>query len=171
LRMVNATVNINTTISIGDIKKIFQGTLKEGEPSSTSSSSTSKQSKTIKKVANEEAFLDILESFRLQHNFSASRSSFSGRDTTVFSNALYTSGNIPLSKKWRIQVGNIGYDFVQKQMTYPDFGFFRDLHCWEMGMNYQPLRNTYSFFLRVKPGTLDFLKLPYNKNIGDAFRR
>jgi hypothetical protein len=172
LRMVNATVNINTTISIGDIKKIFKGTLKDdGNSNSTSSTPQSSQSKTIKKVANEEEFLDILESFRLQHNFSASRSSFSGRDTTVFSNALYTSGNIPLSKKWRIQVGNIGYDFVQKQMTYPDFGFFRDLHCWEMGMNYQPLRNTYSFFLRVKPGTLDFLKLPYNKNIGDAFRR
>jgi LptD protein len=164
IRMVNATINLNTSLSIGDIRKLF-------EPKSEDGVTPKTKTTTVKKIATEESFLDLLESFRLQHNFSVSRSSFSGRDTTIFSNALYTSGSIPLSKKWKIQVGNIGYDFVQKQMTYPDFGFFRDLHCWEMGMNYQPLRGTYSFFLRVKPGTLDFLKLPYNKNIGDAFRR
>ena len=160
LNMVNATLNLNTSLSIGDVKKIFTGKLDD------------KNVNIQKKANNEESLLDLLESFRLSHNFSISRNSFSGRDTTLFSNALYTSGNIPLSKKWRITVGNIGYDFISKQMTYPDFGFYRDLHCWEMGMNYQPLRGTYSFFLRVKPGSkLDFLKIPYNKNIGDAFRR
>ena len=69
-------------------------------------------------------------------------------------------------------VGNIGYDFVQKQLTYPDFSFSRDLHCWEMGMSWQPVRGTYAFYLRVKPGTLDFIKVPYQQNIGDGqFRR
>jgi LptD protein len=167
LNLVNASLNLNTGLSIGDIKRVFKS---ENEGSETSSSSTP----TIKKAKgkpSEESLTDMLESFRLSHNFSVSRTSFGGRDTTIFSNALYTSGNIPLTKKWRITVGNIGYDFSSKRMTYPDFGFYRDLHCWEMGMNWQPTRGTYSFFLRVKPGTLDFLKVPYNKNIGDVFNR
>lgn len=167
LNMVNATVNLNTSLSIGDIKKILNG---NGENKTDKNGST--PPKTIKKANADESLLDLLETFRLSHNFSISRNSFGGRDTTLFSNALYTSGNIPLTKKWSITVGNIGYDFVSKQMTYPDFGFRRDLHCWEMGLNYQPLRGTYSFYLRVKPGSkLDFLKIPYSKNIGDAFRR
>jgi LptD protein len=168
LNMVNATVNLNTSLSISDIKKLFD---RSSEDKDKDGNAVVKP-KPVRKGNSDESLLDLLESFRLSHNFSISRTSFSGRDTTTFSNALYTSGNIPLTKKWSITVGNIGYDFVSKQMTYPDFGFRRDLHCWEMGMNYQPLRGTYQFYLRVKPGSkLDFLKIPYTKNIGDAFRR
>jgi LptD protein len=168
LNMVNATINLNTSLSIGDIKKLFEG----GSDEKDKDGKTTPKPRAVKKENSDESVLDLLESFRLSHNFSISRTSISARDTTLFSNALYTSGNIPLTKKWSITVGNIGYDFVSKQMTYPDFGFRRDLHCWEMGMNYQPLRGTYQFYLRVKPGSkLDFLKVPYTKNIGDAFRR
>jgi hypothetical protein len=168
LNMVNASLNLNSSLSIGDIKKLFDRSSEDKDKDGK----TVVKPKPAKKANSDESLLDLLESFRLSHNFSISRNSFGGRDTTLFSNALYTSGNIPLTKKWSITVGNIGYDFVSKQMTYPDFGFRRDLHCWEMGMNYQPLRGTYQFYLRVKPGSkLDFLKIPYTKNIGDAFRR
>jgi hypothetical protein len=175
LNLVNASINLNSSLSIGDIKKLLNGD-KDKEVNSTNTENNNTNTTTRRTAATkantEESFIDLLESFRLSHNFSISRTSIGGRDTTQFSNALYTSGNIPLTKKWSITVGNIGYDFVTKQMTYPDFGFRRDLHCWEMGMNYQPQRGTYAFYLRVKPGSkLDFLKIPYNKNVGDAFRR
>ena len=158
LNLVNATLNLNSSLSIGDVKRLLKGTVDD-------------QTLTRKPKTGEESLTDMLESFRMSHNFSVSRTSISGRDTTIFQNALYTSGNIPISKKWKINVGNIGYDFSSKRMTYPDFGFFRDLHCWEMGVNWQPTRGTYSFYLRVKPGTLDFLKIPYNKTLGDVFGR
>ena len=154
---------LNSSLSIGDIQRLLQGENKD-DPNASNT--------TVKKPAKkrgEESLADLLESFRLSHNFTISRTTFNGRDTTQFQNALYTSGSIPLSKKWRITVGNIGYDFTSKRMAYPDFGFFRDLHCWEMGVNWQPTRGTFSFFLRVKPGTLDFLKIPYSKQYPDRF--
>ena len=164
LNFLNATVSLNTGITIGDLYDRITGKSKD-EPLSTNKISTKK----TKKNAEEESFIDLFRQFRLNHIFTISiDKNFGGRDTTLFQNSLYTSGNIKLSKKWTMTVGNIGYDFVQKQLTYPDFSFSRDLHCWEMGMSWQPVRGTYSFYLRVKPGTLDFIKVPYQQNLGDS---
>jgi len=96
------------------------------------------------------------------------------RDTLrITANTLELRGSIQLTPNWQIDVGSIGYDFTSKRVTYPYLGFSRDIHCWEMGFNWAPVRNTYSFFLRVKPGTMDFLKIPYQRNNADgqnAFR-
>ncbi len=155
LNFLNANVSLNTSLSIGQIRDIVLGKdLKNPQP---------------KAKGAEESLIDIVEGFRLNHQFAINFDKNFGRpDTVIFTNSIYTSGNINLSKKWQLTVGNIGYDFVSKQLNYPDFGFRRDLHCWEMGVNWQPVRGTYSFYLRVKPGTLDFLKVPYNRNYGDS---
>lgn len=171
LNLVNATLNLNTSISIGQIKDLILGKkdTKDGQNDTKTKKPIENQSRGFKKKKEEiplESFEDLLKDFRISHTFSVSNNRQSnGRDTLLFQNNLYTSGNIPISKKWSIRVGNIGYDFINKQLTYPDFGFRRDLHCWEMGLDWQPIRGTYSFYLRVKPGTLDFLKIPYAKNI------
>ncbi|MBL7816765.1 MAG: LPS-assembly protein LptD [Saprospiraceae bacterium] len=171
LTFLNTTVSLNTGISIGDIYDLVTGKSKD-EPSSGNTRTPSASKKSTKN-ANDETFIDLFKQFRLNHVFSISVDrNFGGRDTTLFQNSLYTSGNIKLSKKWTMTVGNIGYDFVQKQLTYPDISFSRDLHCWDMGMSWQPVRGTYNFFLRVKPGTLDFIKVPYQQNISDGqYRR
>ena len=109
----------------------------------------------------------------LNLNYSLRFTSFfeNGKDTIkITTNSLTLRGtSINLTKKWRVRIGNIGYDFVNKRVTYPDFGFYRDLHCWEMGLDWQPQRRTFSFFIRVKPGTLDFLNVPYRRNQVDPF--
>ena len=159
LNFLNANISLQTALSIGQIRDIITGKdLKNPPP---------------KSKAGEESLVDIIADFRINHQFNINfDKNFGSRDTVIFNNTLSTSGNINLTKKWQFTVGNIGYDFAQKQLTYPDLGFRRDLHCWEMGVNWQPVRGTYSFYLRVKPGTLDFLKIPYNRNYGDAqFRR
>ncbi len=168
LNFLNATVSINTGISIGQIRDFLTGNAKEDNL--TQQATTTKKPR---RNAEEESLIDLFKDFRLNHIFSISVDrNFGGRDTTLYQNSLYTSGNIRLSKKWSMTVGNIGYDFIQKQLTYPDFSFSRDLHCWEMGMSWQPVRGTYAFFLRVKPGTLDFIKVPYQQNLSDGqFRR
>jgi hypothetical protein len=38
-------------------------------------------------------------------------------------------------------------------------------------MDWQPLRGTYNFYIRVKPSSLDFLKVPYRKNNVDGLQR
>ncbi|MEN9415617.1 MAG: hypothetical protein RLZ62_1921, partial [Bacteroidota bacterium] len=55
-----------------------------------------------------------------------------------------------------------------KRLVYPDIGFTRDLHCWSLSFRWQPDRGTYSFFIGVKPGTLEFLKVPYRKDYFDT---
>jgi LptD protein len=159
LNFLNANISLQTALSIGQIRDIVLGKdLKNPSP---------------KPKDGEESLIDIVAEFRINHQFNINFDKNFGRpDTVIFNNTLSTSGNINLTKKWQFTVGNIGYDFAQKQLTYPDLGVRRDLHCWEMGLNWQPARGTYSFYLRVKPGTLDFLKIPYNRNFGDAqFRR
>ena len=178
LNLVNANLNLNTSISIGQIKDLITGKKKETAANNASNADNagSRNANSARQNRSKEIPLesleDLLKDFRLSHNFGININRQSnGRDTALFQNALYTSGSIPLSKKWSIRVGNIGYDFVNKQLTYPDFGFRRDLHCWEMSLDWQPTRGTFSFSLHVKPGTLDFLKIPYINNVGDASRR
>jgi hypothetical protein len=156
---LNANISLQTALSIGQIRDMILGRDLKNPPPKTKEG--------------EESLVDIIADFRINHQFNINfDKNFGSRDTVIFNNTLSTSGNINLTKKWQFRVGNIGYDFSQKQLTYPDLGFRRDLHCWEMGVDWQPVRGTYSFYLRVKPGTLDFLKIPYNRNYGDAqFRR
>ena len=91
------------------------------------------------------------------------------RDTIVVStNNVSLQGGIQLSSNWGINFGNIGYDFQTKQLVYPDLQFTRNLHCWQLSLSWQPTRGTYLFSLNVKPGSLDFLKVPYRKNNFDA---
>ena len=96
-------------------------------------------------------------------------SAATGRDSLIIdSHAIGTRGTLNVTDNWKVTVGQIGYDFKNKRATFPDFSFYRDLHCWEMGMSWQPERTTYSFFLRVKPSSLDFIEVPYGKNNVDG---
>ncbi len=115
---------------------------------------------------------DLLENFSISHSFVGGIASIRGKDTLMIgTNNISLTGSMQVTQKWRITFGNIGYDFNSKQMTYPDLGFYRDLHCWETGMDWQPLRGTYNFYIRVKPSSLDFLKVPYRKNNVDGLQR
>ncbi len=118
--------------------------------------------------------LGMFDNFRVDHRISFARQLIptgygTARDTfAIGTNSLNFSGSIPLSSKWSLDVDNISYDFISKSLVYPSFGFSRDLHCWQLSFRWQPDRGTYEFFLGVKPGTLDFVKVPYRKNIFDA---
>jgi hypothetical protein len=96
-------------------------------------------------------------------NYSGERTT-TGADTLRVLSDISLNGTLNLTNNWRFDIGRIGYDISNKRLTYPDFTIYRNLHCWELGMSWQPERDTYTFFLRAKPGTLDFLKVPYNKN-------
>lgn len=115
--------------------------------------------------------LSWLETFRMDHTIGFERRNVSGsnRDTVVITrNSLGVSGSIQLNSKWRFDIGNISYDLISKSLVYPDLSISRDLHCWEMSFSWQPERGTYNFFINVRPGTLDFLRVPYRKNNEDG---
>ena len=159
LRFDFASLRFNTGITVGKLRSLITG---EEE---------TKGKKSSVKDLSDEGLVDIFADFRISHQFSfTGRSQPNGRDTFFIStNSISMRGSIKLTPKWSMRVGNISYDFNLKRLVYPDIGFYRDLHCWELGVDWQPANGTYSFYLHVKPGTLDFIKLPYQRGNQDAF--
>ncbi len=153
LRFVSTNFNFNSAITL---KQLWEW--------KTDKTSTNNKSDQISVPQ------ELLQNIFLRHTFNVSiYPAFNGDTIAISSHNIDLNGNIPLTKNWRIDIGSVGYDLKSKRITYPDLGFYRDLHCWEMGMNWQPERGTYSFYLRVKPSSLDFLNVPYRKSNQDTF--
>lgn len=72
---------------------------------------------------------------------------------------LTAKGDINLTSKWKIGLTS-GYDFINKEFTYTSVDFYRDLHCWEMRMNWIPFgpRMGWNFTIAVKASMLQDLK-------------
>ena len=70
------------------------------------------------------------------------------------------SGTVNLTPKWRIGF-RTGYDFERNEITYTSVDLYRDLHCWEMTLNWIPFgfRKSYNLTLRVKSQVLQDLKI------------
>ncbi len=164
LRLDSWNAGITTDLTVGRIRDLIKGENTDQKLAEEAD----------KDEFQEEDLLSVLENFRINHSFTVRRQydRSSQKDTVIITaNAISSSGSIKLTKNWNIRVGNFGYDFQSKRITYPDFTFSRDLHCWEMGISWQPFYETYSFYIRVKPGHLDFLNIPYSKRIQDRSRR
>lgn len=68
-------------------------------------------------------------------------------------------GDINVTDKWKVGF-RTGYDFINKDYTYTSLDFYRDLHCWEMRMNWIPFgtRQGWNFTISVKASMLQDLK-------------
>ena len=159
LRFENASLRFVSDLTVGKLRAIFQG----------------KQEEVVEDVRNrtnktpqpgQEDFLSLFENFSISHNIDFTWQADADGKTSlrIGNNSIYCRGNLQLTKNWSVVVGNFGYDFNNRGLSYPSFGFARDLHCWTMDLSWQPQRGTYSFNIRVKPGTLDFIKIPYQRN-------
>jgi LptD protein len=148
----NAGINASANFNSDQLAEIFGGKAPTTTTTTTPTPGTKKMPGLIQNMS---------VMYTLAYNGSFTKK---GNDTIQIVNNISVNGTLALSENWKFDVGSIGYDFSLKRLTYPDFSIYRNLHCWELGMSWQPERDTYTFFLRAKPGTLDFLKVPYNKN-------
>ncbi|MBT8231085.1 MAG: LPS-assembly protein LptD [Saprospiraceae bacterium] len=114
-------------------------------------------------------FESILDNITIDHNIVYT---FTGNNNIVNAklqtHSLGISGTIPLTDKWKISVGNFGYDFVQNGPTYARVTFTRSLHCWDMNFSWSPSIDTYSFSIGVRSSALSFLKYNYGQNNVDG---
>ncbi len=78
------------------------------------------------------------------------------------------SGDLRLTDKWRIGVST-GYDFENNDLTYTSVNIYRDLHCWEMTINWIPFgfRRSYNLTIRVKSPVLQDLKYEQRREFFD----
>lgn len=167
LRLDGWNSTVTTQLSVKRIRDLFNGISTDVSDANRSGGPGGNNGQEEKK---EEDFLSLFEGFNINHSLTVRRDFFTAiqKDSVALTaNSISTRGSIQLTPTWRINVGNIGYDFVNKRITYPDFSFYRDLHCWEMGLSWQPFFQTYGFFIRVKPGHLGFINIPYDKRIQD----
>lgn len=80
------------------------------------------------------------------------------------------SGNVKITEKFNINFGT-GFDIQAKKFTITTISFSRDLHCWEMGIYWVPFgyRTEWNFYLRVKSGVFQSLKVQKSKSYIDNY--
>jgi len=89
---------------------------------------------------------------------------------TPITQNLSFNGNLTLTKAMSITYTS-GYDFTKKQITMTQIGINRDLHCWDMSVNWIPngSMQMWNFTLRVKASVLSDLKYERRKDFHDNY--
>jgi hypothetical protein len=118
-------------------------------------------------IDNPDAYVDFDIPWSLRVNFNMGYGKI-GLGKSDFNQVLSFSGDVSLSEKWKISY-NSGYDFKNKDFTRTNIGIHRDLHCWEMNLNWIPfgIQQSYTFEIRVKSSLLQDLKLNKRRSFRD----
>lgn len=105
-----------------------------------------------------DSYVDFTVPWALKLGYNLSYSDNGINKDTV--SAMVFSGDFNFTPKWKV-VFSSGYDFIDKDFSYTRFSITRDMHCWEMSLNWVPFgdRQSYTFSLNVKNPTLKDLKL------------
>lgn len=94
------------------------------------------------------------------------------RPTTksIISQSLSLSGDVSLTKKTKITY-TTGFDIARKEITMTSIGIWRDLHCWDMAIEWIPVgyMKSWSFIIKVKSSVLADLKYQRRKDFHDQY--
>ncbi len=133
---------------------------KKAEKKKKSENATDEQIEFINK--NPDLYVDfsIPWSLQLSYNFNYTKIGFAKSQVVQ---ALTFNGDLSLTEKWKMTY-NSGYDFVSHSLTYTNLAITRDLHCWQMNLNWTPIAyggrgGAYSFEIRARSSILQELKL------------
>ncbi len=105
------------------------------------------------------AYVDFNVPWNLSINYS-----FNYQNNIISSNASNTvmlSGDVSITQKWKIQY-NTTYDLrAAKLSSATSFAIYRDLHCWDLSIQWLPFGyyKSYNVTLKVKASILQDLKL------------
>lgn len=110
---------------------------------------------------------DVPWTLNIGYNVNYSKPQFNDSERII--QTLNFAGDVSLTKKWKVGF-NSGYDFQNHKYTYTTLNFYRDLHCWEMSLQWVPfgIRQSYIFTIKVKSSILQDLKLT-RRNIPSVF--
>jgi len=89
-------------------------------------------------------------------------------NNTNITQTLNISGDVSFSEKWKINF-NTGYDVQAAAITQTMIGIARDLHCWQMNVNWVPFGRftSYNIDIRVKSSILQDLKVSRRRSFFD----
>ncbi len=122
---------------------------------------------------NNDLYIDfnIPWSININYKIDYRRSISSIIDTAYITQSISLRGDFSLTKNWKISYMT-NYDFINKEFSFSSIDIARDLHCWQMGLNWIPFgaMKSYNITIRVKSALLQDLKLQrrrtwYDNNI------
>lgn len=84
---------------------------------------------------------------------------------------LNFTGDLSVTDQWKVAF-NSGWDFKRQEFTYTAVSINRDLHCWQLAINWVPFgpRQSYMVTLNVKASVLQDLKLNRRRDYYDVIR-
>lgn len=141
LRLDNANISIGTSFSGADMRNWLSN-------------------KGAKKIQQTSPF-DILQNASINYNLNLRSQYDINLEDEVFKSIqnLGFNANLKPSPNWSVGL-NFNYDFDNNRIANPNFNLSRKLHCWDLGLNWAPEQQFWSFFLRVSSPTLNFLNIP-----------
>jgi hypothetical protein len=91
-----------------------------------------------------------------------------GDSPPVQTQSMSVTGDFSLTPKWKVGF-NSWYDLEEGIFTNFGVNIYRDLHCWEMRLNWVPFghQESYFFQINVKSSVLQDLKLMKRKDFYD----
>jgi len=104
------------------------------------------------------AYVDFNVPWNVSFNYSFSyNNNIINTNTT---NTMMLSGDVNLTSKWKVQY-NTNYDLRARKLAVTSFAIYRDLHCWDLNVQWVPfgLYKSYNITLKVKASILQDLKL------------
>jgi lipopolysaccharide assembly outer membrane protein LptD (OstA) len=119
------------------------------------------------------AYEDLPPDFTIPWQLSLSYNySINKFDPTVFSKSSNLSGSFSFSptQNWKLSLSG-SFDIFERQFSAPYVTVYRDLHCWEMSLNWIPLGNYrgFRFELKVKAPQLQDLKITRQSNFRGVY--
>ena len=120
-------------------------------------------------LSNPQAYLDFNIPWNLTFNYNINYSK-RGYDESTVTQGMRFSGDFSLTEKWKTTFSS-GYDFEKDEFTQTNIGINRDLHCWQMTLNWIPFGRyqSYGFTIRAKSSLLQDLKLNKQNSWRDRF--
>jgi hypothetical protein len=113
-------------------------------------------------------YVDWTIPWSLSVNYILSYSRPEYQSTTTQS--LNFNGDLSVTPKWKIGFTS-GYDFKLMEITPTSLNIYRDLHCWDLAINWIPFGTyqRYSVDLKVKASILQDLKLSRRREYYERF--
>ena len=104
------------------------------------------------------AYVDFNVPWNLSFNYSFNYNN--NYTSTSSTNTVMISGTAKLTDKWQVQY-NTNFDLRAGRLAVSSFAIYRDLHCWDLNVQWVPfgLYKSYSVTLKVKASILQDLKL------------
>lgn len=120
-------------------------------------------------MANPDLYVDFNIPWSLQVSYNINYTRVGFREGKI-TQSLRFNGDLSLTNKWKTTFSS-GYDFQNKRFNETRVGITRDLHCWEMRLDWVPYGRyqSYNFTIRAKSALLQDLKLSRRRNATDSF--